>query len=129
MTFSLHPQVVHFPIALLLIGSVLTILGLRRDRSDWLTISAFMLRLGWWTALLASATGLLTVALNFAQAQRDAAWVNAHAATSLIIVWVYWQLMPRANRPPRQHLHGFGIILIIVTGWLGGHIAHDLGWR
>jgi uncharacterized membrane protein len=131
MTITLHPPTVHFPVALLLVGSILELWVLRRPNADWLIASRLMLRLGWWLALLAVLTGFSTLIFNAERIQRDLGWINAHALTGLIIVAVYWRLaIGRPVAPPlRQRLLLLGIILIALTGWLGGRLAFGLGWR
>ncbi len=131
MTLTLHPPTVHFPIALLLVGSILELWALRRPNSDWLIASRLMLRLGWWFALLATLTGFSTLAFNPERIQRDLGWINGHAVTSLLIVGVYWRLaIGRPGAPQlRQRLLLLGVGLIVLTGWLGGRLAYGLGWR
>jgi uncharacterized membrane protein len=131
MTLTLHPPSVHFPVALLLVGSILELWVLRRPNSDRLIASRLMLRIGWWFALLATLTGLSTLVFNRERIERDLGWINAHALTSLIIVAVYWRLVIGRPVSPllRQRLLLLGILLIALTGWLGGRLAYVLGWR
>jgi len=131
MTLTLHPPTVHFPVALLLVGSVLELWAAHRPNPDWLTASHLMLRLGWWFALLATLTGLIALAFNTERIERDLGWINAHAFAGLMIVGVYWRLV--VGRPlstqQRQRLLLLGIGLIGLTGWLGGRLVYGLGWR
>ena len=66
------------------------------------------------------------------------AWINAHAASSLTLTFVYWQAWQIRRRNPRildlpgqrrGYLVrlGLGAALIVLSGWLGGHMAYALG--
>lgn len=81
--------------------------------------------------MLATITGLVTVASNIERAQRDLGWINMHALASLSIVALYWRLVSgrRLAAASRQRLLLLGIGLIVLTGWLGGQLATTLGWR
>ena len=125
--YLLHPSTVHFPIALLLAGSALELWAARRERPDLIAAARLMLRLGWWAALAATLTGFATLAVNWQRAQATLGWINAHAATSLIVVAVYWRVaLPRTTAQSRRPLLIAGAALIILTGWLGGHLGHSL---
>ncbi|HYF62531.1 MAG TPA: DUF2231 domain-containing protein [Herpetosiphonaceae bacterium] len=123
--YLLHPATVHFPIALLLAGSALELWAGTRERADLLGAARLMLRFGWWAALAATLTGFATLAFSWQSAQAVLGWINAHAATSLIIVDVYWRVaLARTTPQARRRLLIAGSALIILTGWLGGHLAH-----
>ena len=131
---SIHPASVHFPIALLFVGSALELWRRRKPGpapDAMLAASRLMLRIGWWGALLAFATGLATIALDLDQTQRLIGWINGHVAASLAIIGVYWRLGLSRPLPDRTRviLLALGMALIVLTGWLGGALAHDLNWR
>ena len=128
---AIHPATVHFPIALLLVGSLGELWAMRRDRADIVAASRVMLSIGWWTALVATLSGFVTLALEWQRAQTYLDWINAHAATSLIIVGVYWRIVLGKPQPAttRRTLLIIGSALIVLTGWLGGYLAHTLNWR
>ena len=117
----LHGPTVHFPIALLLLGSWLELLRPHSEREQ--LIAAFMLRWGWWSALLASLTGLLSVAWRWQRLQAQPELLNTHAATSLLILGVYWRLV--SGQPPvtkRRLWLCCGCGLIVLTGFFGGRL-------
>lgn len=138
MRLVIHPFVVHFPIALLLMNQALTIAALRRD-DPLIERSAYgALVIGWWGTLAATLTGTLELALHWPLRPDTVAWINAHAALGLILLAIYGQALLRRRRDPRI-LHGpnrngyltllaIGAGLVLLDGWIGGHLVHDLGF-
>lgn len=139
--YPLHPLTVHLPIGLLAGNAALTLLYLRRgDRA--LEVSAFhCLWLGWIGALLAVAGGTIDAARQLAAitdpSRAALGWVNAHALVGLAILVVYWQAWQLRRRNPaildapatrRGYLIrlGLGIALVLLDGWLGGHLVYTL---
>jgi uncharacterized membrane protein len=139
--YPFHPLTVHLPIGLLLGNALLTLLYLRRgDRA--LEMSAFhCLWLGWLGTLLAIATGTLDAVRQLFDAThpRDDAltWINAHAFVGIAILIVYWQAWQIRRRRPgvldepaarRGYLGrlAVGIALVVLDGWLGGHLVYSL---
>ena len=97
--------------------------------------------LGWLGTLLAVATGTLDAARQLfgTASPRDDAlgWINAHALVGLSIVAVYWQAWQIRRRNPgvladpamrRGYLTRLilGIALVVLDGWLGGHMVYSL---
>ncbi|ABX06158.1 MAG TPA: hypothetical protein DEF47_15750 [Herpetosiphon sp.] len=125
---SLHPQAVHFPIALLLVSSILTLWNERRPHHELAITARWCLKIGWWSSLLAVMTGILAAALAFDQIRQQLTWINSHAVVSLSLVAVYWRLvlgkpLPAAAQK-RRHLLGIG--LIVLAGWLGGQLSERI---
>ncbi len=138
MPIVLHPFATHFPIALLLLNLVLTLLYMRRS-DPFLERSAYgALLLGWWGLFMAILTGTLDIALNWPIEDAVVAWLNAHAALGLALLVLYGQALLRRRRNPRildgpqrfgyVRLLVLGAILVLVTGWLGGHLVYALGF-
>ena len=139
--YPLHPLTVHLPIGLLLGNALLTMLYLRRGDAE-LERSAFhCLWLGWLGTLLALATGTLdAVRQLFDETHpRDDAlgWINAHALAGFAILLVYWQAWQIRRRAPgvladpaarRGYLAriAIGVALLVLDGWLGGHLVYTL---
>jgi uncharacterized membrane protein len=140
--YALHPFTVHFPIALLLVSGLFTMLAVRRGGA-WDVSAYHCLLVGWFAGVVALLTGLADAARQLADpaAPLDTAvvgWVNAHAFTNLAAVVVYGQALLRRRRNPgiltdgaarRGYLalHVVGALLILVGGWLGGHLVYALG--
>ncbi|MCG8346611.1 MAG: hypothetical protein MI924_02370 [Chloroflexales bacterium] len=140
--YPIHPFTVHFPIALLLANGLLTILYLRQREPSLETSAYHCLALGWLGACLATVSGLIDAVRQLAgpESPRDNAligWVNAHAIVGVATVVVYGQALRRRRQHPAilddQHarkgylrLLVFGSLLIVLNGWLGGHLVYVL---
>jgi uncharacterized membrane protein len=139
--YPLHPLTVHLPIGLLLGNALLTLLYLHRNDPAF-EISAFhCLWLGWLGTLLAIAAGTFDAARQLLSAttpRSDAlGWINAHALVGFAILVIYWQAWQIRRRNPnvlaspttrRGYLArlGIGVALLVLDGWLGGHLVYSL---
>lgn len=136
MPIVLHPFASHFPIALLLVNLALTLAYLRRA-DPFLERSAYgALAIGWWGLFASILTGTLDLALDWPLQEAAIAWINAHAALGLMLLVIYGQALLRRRRNPAV-LEGpgrgmylgllvLGAALVLITGWIGGHVSHEL---
>ena len=139
--YPFHPLTVHLPIGLLLGNALLTMLYLRRGDQAFEVSAYHCLWIGWLGALLAIAMGTLDAArqlFSAANPRGDAlGWINAHAIAGLAILVVYWQAWQIRRRNPgvladAQARRGYlawlalGVILVVIDGWLGGHLVYSL---
>lgn len=138
MPVVLHPFATHFPIALLLVNLALTLVYLRRA-DPFLERSAYgALVIGWWGLFAAILTGTLDLALSWPLRDETVGWINAHATLGLALLIIYGQALLRRRRDPavlqgpqRQaylRLLVIGALLVLVTGWIGGHLVYGLGF-
>lgn len=140
--YTIHPLTVHLPIGLLIGNALLTLLYLRRgDKSH--EIAAFhCLWLGTLLLLPAVVTGTYAAVQSLFDPVRprtDAlAWMNAHAIAGVAVIVVYWQAWQQRRRNPallddQTQRRGYlglliaGVLLLVVTGWLGGQMVYSLG--
>ena len=139
--YPIHPLTVHLPIGLLLGNALLTVLYLRR-RNPAIETSAFhCLWLGWLGTLPAIAAGTFDAArqlFNTPNPRNDAlGWINAHALVGIALLVVYWQAWQVRRRQPAilddpQARRGYlarlaiGLALLVLDGWLGGHLVYSL---
>ena len=139
--YPIHALTVHLPIGLLLGNAAFTALYLRRGDASLETAAYHCLWLGWFGALLAVAAGIFDAARQLFDPvnPRDDAlgWINAHGLVGLAILVVYWQAWQLRRRSPailsdatarRGYLLrlAIGLALIVVDGWLGGHLVYVL---
>ena len=148
---TLHPATVHFPIALLLLGSAAGLLYLARvqwliPRADLRVLTWWPLRLGLVGAGVAIRTGLLAQSGLPPQAPYTGV-LNWHIGTALAALVIYGAIFYRAwlygNRrraddpadlldqpQARGWLAGLlllGILTITASGWLGGELVYTWG--
>jgi len=120
---------------------LLTAIYLRRGERTLETSAFHCLWLGWLGALLALASGTFDAVrqlFDVARPRDDAlAWINTHALVGAAIVVIYWQAWQIRRRNPtildesgvrRGYLArlSLGVVLIVVDGWLGGHLVYSL---
>ncbi len=135
--FPYHPRLVHFPIALGLVGVVFVAWGLLRNRPAWTTYGRTTLVLGWLGLLAAALTGLI----DQSRAPATPAvtnTINLHITVGigLIVVFglaLYWPLRDRKLLADPQKRWAYvallcaGAILILAEAWLGGQLVYKLG--
>ena len=135
--YAVHPAVIHFPIALLLLGVALSLSVLRRP-DDFVERAAYgALVIGWWTALAGVVTGTAAVALIWPLRPGTLPWINAHAALGLALLVLFGRALlwrrrePAVLRGPRRlryiALLLAGAAMVVVDGWLGGHLVYRMG--
>ncbi len=137
MWYVLHPAVIHFPIAWLLLGSALTLVSLRRADS-FVERSAYgALVLGWWSTFVAVITGVVAVALTWPIEPGELPWINSHAVSGILVLLVYGRalllrrrnknILHSAQRRTYLLLLAAGALLVVLSGWTGGHLVYQLG--
>lgn len=138
----LHPATVHFPIALLLAGTLFTLLYTRGHGRAFATSAYHCLVAGWLGAAITTIAGVLAAVPQVVGPDAPHAdkigWVNAHAALGIATVLVFGQALLRYRRSPAllddaQQRRGYlallaaGSALLVAGGWLGGHLVYSLG--
>jgi uncharacterized membrane protein len=143
---------VHFPIALLLLGSGAALLYLWGvPRSDLRVLAWWPLRLGWIAAAIAVLTGLVDQS-GLPPRPPYARVLNGHIAAGMALLVVYgfllyrqWLWMVHAQRRNAAEsaardlldhaaarswitvLLVLGIVLVVGGGWLGGQLVYSWG--
>jgi len=133
---TIHPMLVHFPIALLSTGLIFDVIAGFSRRAE-------LQRVGWWmmvsgtvSLILGLASGLgaeADVVINTgAQAVLDSHKQFAFLLAGLVTSAFFWRLSCRGALPSRRvwlfwSLYGAGICLLWVVAWFGGVLVHEHG--
>ncbi len=139
--YPIHPLTIHLPIGLLIGHAILTVLAIRRNDRGMEQAAYHCLWLGTLLLVPAVVSGTLAAAYELVGSdtpRNDALWwINAHAISGLAVLVVYWQTWLLRRRTPaivfgeqrRMYLlrTGLGVALLVVSGWLGGHMVYSLG--
>lgn len=133
MTFILHSFFVHFTVALFIISYLLDLIGVARKQQLYHQAAWLNLVFAALAVLLSATTGLLSKAGVQSTAEIQA-FLEQHQTAAFGIVAVVlglflWRAGRRGEFPERQrHWYlalGFvGLVLVILTAWLGGQVAH-----
>jgi uncharacterized membrane protein len=134
----LHPRFVHFPIALLVVGSLMALAAIVRWRRPSVAALAWgMLLLGWISLFAAVVTGLI----DQNSAPQDAeirSLLSVHTALGFALIVVYGLMLYERLRTPDALLgekrRGWlallallGLALLLVDGWVGGTLVYTYG--
>lgn len=154
MTYDIHPIFVHFPIALLVVYSIIKILPFKKwfPQVTWNYLESILLLIGVLGAFISSSTG--EVAEHLTKANKNL--VEMHSTFAGISTWLYGllllgeilvlltpKLFPKFNLPKTSELVLFiqnlltnpisskiiaflGLIAISITGMLGGVIVYGV---
>jgi len=131
-----HPRVVHFPIALSIVGALFIVAGMARRQDRWTGYGQITLLLGWLGIMAAIVTGLIDQT-NAPQNATVATVINQHITVGVALLIavglaLYW---PLRNKKGWSHSARWGyfallaaiVVLVFVEGWLGGKIVYHLG--
>jgi uncharacterized membrane protein len=132
-----HPRVVHFPIALSLVGALLIALGLVRHRERWIGFGQLSLILGWLGVMAAIITGLIDQSRAPDSAAVQAV-ISQHITVGIALLIavglaLYWPLRNKRLLSDGRAAWGYLALLLIIAalvfveGWLGGKLVYQLG--
>jgi uncharacterized membrane protein len=131
-----HPRVVHFPIALSLVGVLFIALGAWRKQEQWARYGQLSLLLGWLGVMVAVVTGLIDQA-NAPQEAEVVAVLNQHITAGIALVIavglaLYWPVRNKRlwQTPARWGFLGLLLVialLVLLEGWLGGKLVYQYG--
>jgi uncharacterized membrane protein len=135
-SLPLHPTLVHFPIALLLIGAMLSLIALWRWREHLQDVAFWALLSGWLLTLPAIISGLIDK--NDLQADSVANQVADQHTTAIFVMWglfglaLYFQYRWRSDMTSGQRWMLTGLfviasIVLVFAGHLGGRLVYELG--
>ena len=133
---SVHPLIVHFPIALLLTATALDLIAVLMKRPNLHRIALWNLGLGTLGAAAAVATGLRAqeIAKHSFEIWEVMEIHERLGVTTLIlaIMILSWRLKRRDQLTRRARLLTLGVMLVMCTtvsvgGYLGGRLVYEFG--
>jgi|HigsolmetaAR201D_1030396.scaffolds.fasta_scaffold16973_2 uncharacterized membrane protein len=139
--YPFHVPLTHLPIGLLLANALFSLLSVRRNDPTLDSAAFHCLWLGLIGVAGAVVTGMADAARQLFDpvAPRDDAlvWINAHGLMGLVLIVYYWQIWQLRRRNPTILLDpetrnsyltrlAFGVVLLVIDGWLGGHLVYTL---
>ncbi len=144
-----HPLIIHFPIVCLIFEAVLLVVFSFQKRPEIEAKAFTLLKLGWWSLLIAAAGGMHDAGLNLGPGNRfvlglQDRWDNLFRFESSITVHVWlaglllgvtlcrllwrWRRGPQVWQGPAKYwysgLTGFGIWCLFAMSYVGGLISH-----
>lgn len=126
----LHPMLVTFPIALLICAFASDVAYLFLEEGFWARMSLWLLGAGTFMGILAGTTGAIELLAVAGIRQRAAAWNHFVMGTMLLAVsftnW-FWRVSDAAAAilPLGIYLSFISVLLVSVTGWMGGKLVFD----
>lgn len=135
--FPYHPRLVHFPIALGLVGVGCIAWGLLRGQDRWTGYGRTSMFLGWLGMLLAALSGLIDQS-RAPDTPAVTGAINQHITVGICLIVVfglalYWPLrnrklwQPSGARWAYLALLAAGAGLLLWDAWLGGQLVYHLG--
>ena len=129
----LHPRFVHFPIALLMVGSVVLVLSLHPRLRNIRDVGWLNLLLGWIALFPAIASGLIDQA-RAPTTEEVTRLINQHitGGIALVVIFGYalYEWLRRRDildRPERWRVLvplGLGIAVLVITAQWGGQLVY-----
>ena len=131
----LHPMFVHFPIALYLLGVLLTLGYLWRRTPDYERFAYWTFLLAWIGVIAAAVAGLVDQGPLGPEDPRRPT-INNHipAGVAMLIInglVVYYRfrwadVLTSSRRWFYLALMAAGVVTLVLTGWLGGELVYSL---
>jgi uncharacterized membrane protein len=136
---SIHPMLITFPLGLLGMAVIFDIIYLVTGTTGWTVVSFWMIAAGVISGLIAAVPGLIDLVTVVPSGSRAATIGLYHGIGNVIVVVLFaasW--MFRKSAGDGFNMAGVpstialicsfaGLLLALVTGWLGGELVERLG--
>lgn len=131
----IHPMLIPFPIALFVATLVCDIVFVSNGNPDWANAAEWLVGLGVITGLLAAIFGAIDLLGDRRIRALWVAWVHAGLNLLAVLISLYsWVIRHNAAdqgavQPTALVLSIIVVLLLLVTGWLGGELVfrHRVG--
>ena len=127
---KLHPLLVHFPVGLLVSGTLFELYGNFRGEKSVAKAGAFNVQLGFWCALPVALVGFLGV-MSIELKNESKPFIASHMffTSSTVILFFSVMLLSRfRDKPWGKILHHCllvaGLFTILSAGYYGGELVH-----
>ena len=125
----IHPMLVPLAIGLLIFSFVCDLIFVSGREGAWATVALYTMVGGIVGALAAAVPGLIDL-LSLPEGPRKTATI--HMAINLTVVALFvvnaWMRMKGADpRGTPMVLSGVALVLLVVSGWLGGKMVYEYG--
>jgi uncharacterized membrane protein len=135
MGHPVHPMLIPFPLALWVFSFIADLLYLIRGDVTWVVLAKYTLAGGIIGGLLAAVPGIIDwLALKSGEVKTIANWHARLNVIALLIFAASLYLRTRYGAPMVGEsltvpilLSGLGVILISISGWLGGSLSYEHG--
>ncbi len=128
----IHPMLIVFPLGLLATAAIFDVIALASGNGGWSGMAFYLIAAGIIGGLAAAVFGLIDW-LAIPSGTRAKAIGLWHGAGNVVVVllfgasWLLRRGTPNAPGTPALALSFAGVLLALVTGWLGGELVDRLG--
>jgi uncharacterized membrane protein len=129
---SIHQMLIVFPLGLLATAVGFDIVRIITDNAHWADISYWLIAIGVITGLIAAVFGLIdwTKIPRGTRARRIGVYHGLGNVVVVVLFAISWLLRSDVPTEPTTLayvLSFIGVLLALVTGWLGGELVDRLG--
>ena len=124
----IHPMLITLPIGLWVFSFICDLIATGRGPDPWSVIALYTMGGGIIGALLAAVPGLVDL-LSLPPGPRRTALTHMGINLSVVVIYVvnFWMRLSNPSRPGLVWLSLLTIVLLVISGWLGGKMVYVYG--